>query len=147
MSTSLQGAGARVAPQSLAQLSAQQIVEGYRTGRFTPRDVVDETIAALESADALCTVMATEMFASARAEAERAVKAWKMGEARALTGVPVTIKDLIYVAGTPASGGAPMLNGFVPGNGFGRGHGRQRSGRDNHLQDDDLRVRLQAHGR
>ena len=114
MSTSLQGAGARVAPQSLAQLSAQQIVEGYRTGRFTPRDVVDETITALESADALCTVMATEMFASARAEAERAVKAWKMGEARALTGVPVTIKDLIYVAGTPASGGAPMLNGFVP---------------------------------
>jgi amidase len=28
--------------------------------------------------------------------------------------VPITIKDLIYVAGTPANGGAPMLDGFVP---------------------------------
>src|SRR5277367_696940 len=114
MSTSLQSAGTLVAPQSLARLSAQQIVEGYRAGRFTPRDVVDEVIAALQSTDALCTVIAAEMFASARAEAERAARAWKMGEAKPLTGVPITIKDLIYVAGTPAGGGAPMLDGFVP---------------------------------
>ena len=114
MSTSLQSAGALVAPQSLARLSAQQIVEGYRAGRFTPRDVIDEVIAALESTDALCTVIAADMFASARAEAERASKEWKLGEAKTLTGVPITVKDLIYVAGTPAGGGAPMLNGFVP---------------------------------
>ena len=54
------------------------------------------------------------MFASARAEADRAVAAWKAGEAKALTGVPITVKDLIYVAGTPAKAGAPMLDGFVP---------------------------------
>jgi aspartyl-tRNA(Asn)/glutamyl-tRNA(Gln) amidotransferase subunit A len=114
MSTVLHSAGVRAAPQSLARLSAQQILEGYRAGRFTPRDVIDDVIAALQTADAHCNVIATDMFALARAEADRAALAWKNGEAKALTGVPVTIKDLIYVAGTRANGGAPMLDGFVP---------------------------------
>jgi len=114
MKTLVQSVGARAAPQSLAQLSAQQILDGYRSGRFTPRDVIDEVIAALETTDARCKVIATDMFASARAESDRATAAWKNGEAKALTGVPITIKDLIYVAGTPANGGAPMLDGFVP---------------------------------
>ena len=104
----------RTAPLSLARLSAAQMLDGYRTSKFTPRDVVDEVIAALEATDSLCNVMATDMFASARIEADRATAAWKAGEAKALTGVPITVKDLVYVAGTPAKGGAPMLDGFVP---------------------------------
>ncbi len=102
------------APQSLARLSATQILDGYRAGDFTPRDVIDEVIVALKSTDALCKVMTTDMFASARSEADRAGAAWKAGEAKALTGVPITVKDLIYVAGTRAQAGAPMLDGFVP---------------------------------
>ena len=46
-----------VAPQSLARLSARQILDGYRAGDFTPRDVIDEVIVALESTDALCKVI------------------------------------------------------------------------------------------
>ena len=102
------------APQSLARLSATQILDGYRAGDFTPRDVIDEVIVALKSTDALCKVMTTDMFASARSEADRAGATWKAGEAKALTGVPITVKDLIYVAGTRAQAGAPMLDGFVP---------------------------------
>ncbi len=109
-----QTATTHTAPKGLARLSATQILDGYRAGDFTPRDVIDEVIVALEDTDALCKVMTTDMFASARAEADRAAAAWKAGEAKALTGVPITVKDLIYVAGTPASAGAPMLDGFVP---------------------------------
>lgn len=109
-----QTTAARTAPQSLARLSAQQMLDGYRAGDFTPRDVIDEVIGALEDTDVLCKVMATDMFASARREADRAVAAWKAGEAKALTGVPITVKDLIYVAGTTARAGAPMLDGFIP---------------------------------
>jgi aspartyl-tRNA(Asn)/glutamyl-tRNA(Gln) amidotransferase subunit A len=105
---------ARIATPSLARLSAAQMLDGYRSSKFTPRDVIDEVIAALEATHSLCNVMATEMFGSARSEADRATAAWKAGEARALTGLPITIKDLVYVAGTPAKGGAPMLEGFVP---------------------------------
>jgi aspartyl-tRNA(Asn)/glutamyl-tRNA(Gln) amidotransferase subunit A len=104
----------RTAPQNLGRLSAQQILDGYRTRRFSPRDVIDDVIVALESADSLCKVMTTDMFASARAAADLAAAAWKAGEANALTGVPITVKDLIYVAGTPAKAGAPMLEEFVP---------------------------------
>jgi aspartyl-tRNA(Asn)/glutamyl-tRNA(Gln) amidotransferase subunit A len=105
---------ARSASPGLARLSAQQMLDGYRNKRFTPRDVLDEVIVALQTTDSLCNVMATDMFKSARIDADRATAAWRAGEAKALTGVPITIKDLIYVAGTPAKGGAPMLAGFVP---------------------------------
>ena len=111
---SRQQTAARIATPSLARLSAAQMLDGYRSSKFTPRDVIDEVIAALEATHSLCNVMATDMFASARSEADRATTAWKAGEARALTGVPITIKDLVYVAGTPAKGGAPMFESFVP---------------------------------
>ena len=114
MNSRSQTAATHTAPQSLARLSATQILDGYRAGDFTPRDVIDEVIVALKSTDALCKVMTTDMFASARSEADRAGATWKAGEAKALTGVPITVKDLIYVAGTRAQAGAPMLDGFVP---------------------------------
>ena len=62
---------ARTAPQNLGRLSAQQILDGYRTKQFSPRDVIDDVIVALESTDSLCKVMTTDMFTSARAAADR----------------------------------------------------------------------------
>ncbi len=100
---------------SLARLSAIDLLAGYRERQFSPSEVIEEVIAALEVTDALCKVMVTPMFDAARADAERATKAWRSGTpVGALAGVPVTIKDLIFVAGVPARGGAPLLNQFVP---------------------------------
>jgi aspartyl-tRNA(Asn)/glutamyl-tRNA(Gln) amidotransferase subunit A len=99
----------------LARLPATDLIAGYRTGRFTPVDVIDEVIAALEATDALCNIVVTDMYDAARAEAERAASAWASGNvAGALTGVPVTIKDLLFVAGVGAHAGAPTLAKFVP---------------------------------
>lgn len=103
----------RIGP--LARLSATELLNGYRSGRFTPSEVIEEVITALETTDALCNVMVEPMFDAARAEAERATRAWGSGSAAgALTGVPVTVKDLIFVAGVPARGGAPVLRSYVP---------------------------------
>jgi aspartyl-tRNA(Asn)/glutamyl-tRNA(Gln) amidotransferase subunit A len=112
--TSSPEAVARPASFGLARLSAAQMLDGYRSRKFTPRDVLDEVVVALEATDSLCNVMATDMFKSARIDADRATAAWKAGEAKALTGVPITVKDLVYVAGTPAKAGAPLLASFVP---------------------------------
>ena len=99
----------------LARASAKALLEGFRAGRFTPADALEEVIAGLERVHAACNVIVTPMFESARAEAARATAAWRQGEAKgALAGVPVTVKDLVYVAGVPAQAGAPMLQGFVP---------------------------------
>ena len=100
----------------LAKLSATDLLEGYRTGRFTPRDVIEDVIAALEATDASCNVVVTPMYEQARAAADQATEAWASGRNPGrLAGVPVTIKDLVYVAGVPALGGAPYNKDFVPG--------------------------------
>jgi aspartyl-tRNA(Asn)/glutamyl-tRNA(Gln) amidotransferase subunit A len=99
----------------LARLPATELLAGYARGRFTPSDVIEQVIAALQAADRACGVIATPMFDAARAEAAAATAAWRRGEATgALAGVPVTVKDLIFVAGVPARGGAPAYERFVP---------------------------------
>ncbi|HVY04974.1 MAG TPA: amidase family protein [Burkholderiales bacterium] len=105
------------APQigDLARLPAADLLEGYRTGSFSPTDVIEEVIDALEETNAVCNVMAAPMFETARNEAKAATRAWRSGSlVGPLAGVPVTVKDLIFVAGVPARGGAPVFRDFVP---------------------------------
>lgn len=103
------------APTGLGSLSATEIMAGYRRKAFTPRDVLDDTIAALQAVDDTCNVVVTPMYEQARAEADRLTAKMRAGEAMGpLAGVPVTIKDLVFVAGVPAYGGAPLNKAFVP---------------------------------
>src|ERR1700738_2162129 len=96
-------AGAAAEANDLAKLSAIDLLDGYRAGRFTPRDVIEDVIAALESTQASCNVVVTPMYQQARAAADEATAAWASGRKPGkLAGVPVTIKDLVYVAGVPA---------------------------------------------
>jgi aspartyl-tRNA(Asn)/glutamyl-tRNA(Gln) amidotransferase subunit A len=107
--------GAAAEADGLAKLSAIDLLEGYRAGRFTPREVIEEVIAALEITQASCNAVVTPMYRQARAAADDATAAWAAGRPRGrLAGVPVTVKDLIYVAGVPALGGAPANQQFVP---------------------------------
>ena len=74
----------------LARLPATDLLEGYRVGSFTPSDVIEEVISALEETDEICNVMVTQMFDSARAEAKVATKAWRNGAlVGPLAGVPL----------------------------------------------------------
>src|SRR5512140_2584615 len=103
------------APTGLGALSATEIMAGYRRKAFTPRDVVDDTIVALQATNEACNAVVTPMYEQARAEADRVTAEMKAGEAKGpLAGVPVTIKDLVFVAGVPAYGGSPMNRAFVP---------------------------------
>jgi aspartyl-tRNA(Asn)/glutamyl-tRNA(Gln) amidotransferase subunit A len=113
--------GAAVAPPqgaeagALARLSAHDMLDGYRRGAFTPSEVIEDVIAALTRTHGSCNVMVESMFDQARVDAAAATAAWRQGTAGgALAGVPVSIKDLIFVAGVPARGGAPALRDFVP---------------------------------
>jgi aspartyl-tRNA(Asn)/glutamyl-tRNA(Gln) amidotransferase subunit A len=104
-----------VEANELARLSAVELLEGYRAGRFTPRDVIEDVISALEVTNAACNVVVTPAYEQARAAADRATAAWSSGRPEGkLMGVPVSIKDLVYVAGVPALGGAPANKDLVP---------------------------------
>jgi aspartyl-tRNA(Asn)/glutamyl-tRNA(Gln) amidotransferase subunit A len=111
---SVRAAGA-VAANELARLSAIELLEGYRTKRFTPRDVIEDVIAALELTNASCNVIVTATYDQARAAADEAAVAWSSGRpVGRLLGVPVSIKDLLYVAGVRALGGARANKDLVP---------------------------------
>jgi aspartyl-tRNA(Asn)/glutamyl-tRNA(Gln) amidotransferase subunit A len=104
-----------VEANELAKLSAVDLLDGYRAGHFTPRDVIEDVIAALEMTDASCNIVVTPMYDQARAAADEATAAWASGQPLSrLTGVPVSVKDLVYVANVRALGGAPTNQDFVP---------------------------------
>ena len=99
----------------LARLSAADLLMGYRVGRFTPADVIEDVIAAMKRVDAQCKVVVEPLYNQARADAARLTDVLARAEPQgALFGVPVTVKDLVYVAGAPARGGAPANEGFAP---------------------------------
>ena len=115
-----------------------------------PSDVIEDVIARAASASTnAASVVVEPLYEQARAEADAAsarLQARARRRAR-LFGVPVTIKDLVYVAGVPARGGAPANEGFAPDRRRRRRGAAARGGRHRHGQDHHLRIRLQAHRR
>ncbi|GAB2953109.1 amidase [Streptomyces pseudoechinosporeus] len=91
----------------LTELTALQLVGGYRKGEFSP---VEATRAALQRAEeiqpsvnAFVRLTADEALARARESAER----WRRGEPAGLVdGVPVTVKDILLMRGGPTLKGS-----------------------------------------
>lgn len=95
----------------LTELTAVQLVDGYRKGEFSP---VEATRAALERAEriqpevnAFVHLTAEDALARAAQSAQR----WRRGEpAGAVDGVPVTVKDLLLLRGTPTLRGSRTID-------------------------------------
>ncbi|MGW6485801.1 amidase [Streptomyces sp. NPDC055056] len=95
----------------LTELTAVQLVDGYRKGEFGPEEV---TRAALERAEraqpavnAFVRLLADDALARARASADR----WRRGEpAGLLDGVPVTVKDILLLRGHPTLRGSKTVS-------------------------------------
>ncbi|MFE0178622.1 amidase [Streptomyces sp. NPDC059002] len=91
----------------LTDLTAVQLVNGYRKGEFSPVDVVraalrraEETQAAV---NAFVRIEAEPALEQAGASAER----WRRGEPQGLVdGVPVSVKDLLLMRGGPTLRGS-----------------------------------------
>ncbi|MEV6959750.1 amidase [Streptomyces sp. NPDC051207] len=99
----------------LTELTAAELAEGYRTGAFSP---VEATRAALERAEriqpevnAFVTITADDALARARAAEERRRRGEPAGP---LDGVPVTVKDLLLLRGTPTLRGSRTVSGRGP---------------------------------
>ncbi|ANS65468.1 putative amidase [Streptomyces lincolnensis] len=93
------------------ELTALQLVDGYRKGEFSP---VEATRAALERAEriqpqvnAFVRLLGDEALEQARASAER----WRRGEPAGLVdGVPVTVKDILLLRGAPTLKGSRAVS-------------------------------------
>ncbi|MEU8788982.1 amidase [Streptomyces sp. NPDC048643] len=95
----------------LTELTAVQLVDGYRKGEFSPEEV---TRAALERAErvqpavnAFVRLLAGDAMDQARASADR----WRRGApAGLLDGVPVTVKDILLLRGHPTLRGSRTVS-------------------------------------
>lgn len=106
------GAGAS---DSLAYLSIDELLRGYRAGSVSPVQAVDEALRRIERYNPSLNAFAHLTAERAAHEARESEKRWRAGTpAGPLDGIPVTVKDTLMVRGCPfrrgslATSDAPM---------------------------------------
>ncbi|MET9971164.1 amidase, partial [Streptomyces sp. NPDC006356] len=94
----------------LTELTAVQLLDGYRQGEFSP---VDATRAALERAERIqpeVNAFVRITADAALARAEQSAERWRRGApAGLLDGVPVTVKDILLMRGGPTRKGSKTI--------------------------------------
>lgn len=97
-------------PSDLADCTASELLRLFRSGQASPVDALRAVLARVERVNprlnAFCWLDPESALAAARDSEER----WRRGEARALEGVPATIKDLILTRGWPTLRGSRTID-------------------------------------
>ena len=95
-------------------MSAHDIASAVRSGSTTATDVLDATLERIASIDtalnAFTIVIADSAHEAARSVDQRAAR----GEELPLAGVPIAVKDHVWLADVPATNGSRALAAFVP---------------------------------
>lgn len=78
----------------LCFLSATEVLARFRDTSLSPVEYLDALIARTEAVNPVLNAYTETYFDTAREEAKAAEAAWAKGEARALEGLPVAIKDV-----------------------------------------------------
>src|SRR5215467_4035506 len=95
---------------SLHDLSAVDLIAGYRAKQFSPSEVLDEVLAHVAAWEPHIKALYLLDADGARAVAQASTERWQKGESvGALDGVPVTIKDNIATKGQPMPLGAASV--------------------------------------
>ena len=94
----------------LVELTAVQLLDGYRKGEFSPVEVTRAALSRAEriqpEVNAFVRLTADEALDRARASEDR----WRRGEpAGLLDGVPVTVKDILLQRGVPTLRGSKTI--------------------------------------
>ena len=102
-------------PSEIPYVSATELGGLIKAKEITPLEAVDAYLARIEEVDPRLNSYITVCGDEAREEAKRACDELARGEDRGpLHGVPVGVKDQIYVKGVRNSDGSKIRNDFIP---------------------------------
>jgi aspartyl-tRNA(Asn)/glutamyl-tRNA(Gln) amidotransferase subunit A len=96
-------------------MTASALVEAYRAGTLTPPEAVDAVLLRLDAVNPAINAVIFVDRAGAADAARRSLQRWRAGRPlSALDGVPITVKDNLFVAGMKATWGSALYRDFVP---------------------------------
>src|ERR1700744_2294115 len=99
---------------AMRDLSAVELLAGYRSKQFSPSEVLDDVLAQIEKWEPHIKALYAFDPDGARAAAKASTERWQSGTpSAALDGVPVTVKENIATKGVPVPLGAAG-NRLVP---------------------------------
>ncbi|MFH8792413.1 amidase [Streptomyces sp. NPDC017941] len=95
----------------LTDLTAVQLVDGYRKGEFSPVDVTRAVLRRAEEIQPVVNAFVRLDHEGALARAEESTARWRRGEPAGLVdGVPVTVKDILLQRGAPTFRGSRCVS-------------------------------------
>ena len=98
----------------LNQLTIHELQEKIRTGETTSVETVQSVFDRIDAVEGVVHAYITLMKDSAFEEAKRADLDIKEGKIRALTGIPVALKDIFCTRGFRTTCGSRILSNYVP---------------------------------
>jgi aspartyl-tRNA(Asn)/glutamyl-tRNA(Gln) amidotransferase subunit A len=99
----------------LWSLTATALVAGFAAGRFSPIDALRSVLSRLDAVNPGLNAIIAVDRGGADAAAEASAARWRAGAPlSALDGVPVSIKDNLFLSGLPATWGSRLHADFVP---------------------------------
>ena len=106
-------------PEGLAALTVTQALKGLRAGDFSSRELTAAYLARIEKHNPRLNAylhVAAESALKAAAKADKQLSKGRKTKAKppALLGLPIAVKDVLTVAGMPATSGSRILEGFIP---------------------------------
>jgi aspartyl-tRNA(Asn)/glutamyl-tRNA(Gln) amidotransferase subunit A len=109
------GGGSRARSTEERQGTVASAAAAIREGRLAARDAVEACLARIGALDGGLRAFVTVLADSARADADRRDAERRAGRiAGPLHGVPVSVKDVIHVAGVPTTASSRVLHDMVP---------------------------------
>jgi aspartyl-tRNA(Asn)/glutamyl-tRNA(Gln) amidotransferase subunit A len=99
---------------SLTDLTIAEAREGLRARAFSAEELTLAHLHAIEALNPRLNAYITVSHARAMDQARAADVALARGEVRALTGIPLAIKDLFCTDGVRTTAGSNILGSFVP---------------------------------
>jgi aspartyl-tRNA(Asn)/glutamyl-tRNA(Gln) amidotransferase subunit A len=101
---------------TLWQLSAAELQRRYRERSLTPLEVVRAVQARIDAVNPRLNAVVSRRDAAVRAEAEAATRRFAQGTPlSALDGIPLTVKDSLFLADLPTTCGTAALREHRPG--------------------------------